>query len=323
MAKKVVEYSCLVISPSDVEFERVAVSEVLQLWNGQIGSALDARIEAVRWETHATPDASEPAQQVLNRQIVDGCDFGVAIFWTRIGSPTETGLSGSIEEIERLRKRGARVLVYFNTAAIPQDQLRDDQFDRLMEFKARLDKEGLRGSYSGVPNLREQVLLHSTAVVVDLLAKERGQPSPDSGTPSVAVLTAPPPDVRVIIFPAQTIPPTRGVNHILGIRVQNHSPVVVFVSGIAILLKSGKALLVPWDTVSGVRQTRTALRPGESLLWSANGDALLRDWPVDDLDAVIVHDDIGRTFQSPPGALQKIASNWQVADSEQKKPQTA
>ena len=118
MAKRVIEYRCLMISPSDVEAERNAVSQVIELWNAQVGSALDARIHLFRWETHAVPDASGPPQQVLNRQIVDECDFGIAIFWARLGSPTTTHLSGSIEEIDRLRERGARVLVYFSTAAI-------------------------------------------------------------------------------------------------------------------------------------------------------------------------------------------------------------
>ena len=135
MSKRIIEYRCLLISPSDVDEERAAVSAVIDDWNALIGKGHDARVLLVRWETHGVPDVSAPPQEVLNRDIVDECDFGIAIFWTRLGSPTTTHESGSIEEIERLRQRGARVLVYVSSAPIPQERLRDDQYHRLSEFR--------------------------------------------------------------------------------------------------------------------------------------------------------------------------------------------
>src|SRR5438132_5201090 len=141
MAKTITEFRCLLISPGDVANERDALTEVVANWNAHIGEALGGRIQVIRWETHGVPDASAPAQEVLNRQIVDECDFGIAVFWARLGTPTSTHLSGSIEEIEQLRKRGARVLVYFNTAPVPQELLKDDQFDKLRDFKAKLQAE--------------------------------------------------------------------------------------------------------------------------------------------------------------------------------------
>jgi hypothetical protein len=153
MSKRVVEYRCLLISPGDVDQERSAVVEAIDRWNALVGAALDARVHLVRWETHGVPDASAPPQEVLNRQIVDECDFGIAVFWTRIGTATTTHPSGSIEEIERLRERGARVLVYVSSAPIPQDRLKDDQFQRLSEFKGRLQQESLLGSYQDLADL--------------------------------------------------------------------------------------------------------------------------------------------------------------------------
>jgi len=102
----VVEYRCLLISPGDVDQERAAVVEAIESWNALVGAALDGRVHLVRRETHGVPDASGPPRQVLSRQIVDECDFGIAIFWTRIGTETTTHPSGSIYEIERLRERG-------------------------------------------------------------------------------------------------------------------------------------------------------------------------------------------------------------------------
>ena len=171
MSKRTIEYSCLLISPSDVNEERAAIVDVINHWNAQIGKNHDASVRLVMWETHAVPDVSAPAQEVLNRDIVDECDFGIAVFWTRLGSPTTTYDSGSMEEIERLRQRGARVLVYMGSAPIPQERLKDDQYHRLSEFKKQLRNEGLLGTYHDVADLREQILLHTTTVVIHLLQK--------------------------------------------------------------------------------------------------------------------------------------------------------
>ena len=229
MSRKIIEYRCLLISPSDVQEERDAVSQIMAQWNALVGKGHDARVHLVRWETHSVPDVSAPAQEVLNRDVVDDCDFGIAIFWSRLGSPTNNHASGSIEEIERLRQRGARVLVYMNSAPIPQEQLRDAQYQHLCEFKERLCKEGLLGTYRGIGDLRERILLHTTAVVIKLLQKDRGQPAPGDAT-NVDVLTAPKPDVRVVVFSAETIPRKPRPRHLLGIRIQNYSPIAVFMS---------------------------------------------------------------------------------------------
>lgn len=128
-------------------------------------------------------------------------------------------------------------------------------------------------------------------------------------------MTAPKPDVRVLVYSAATSPPTPGIRHLLGIRIQNHSPVLVFISGISILLTSGAALLLIRDAVTGAEQSRVALRPGESFHWSMNADSLVRDYKPDDLVGVIAHDDIGRDFREPEGALRKIFAEWKQEES--------
>ena len=317
MSRKLVEYRCLLISPSDVEDERDAVSQVMARWNALVGESHDARVDVVKWETHSVPDASAPAQEVLNRDVVDECDFGIAVFWTRLGSPTSDYESGSIEEIERLRQRGARVLVYMNSAPIPQERLHDAQYERLCKFVTQLKAEGLIGEYRGISDLREQVLLHTTGVVVKLLQKDRGQPSPDDGG-KVEVLTARMPDVRVIVFAAETAPRRPRPRHLLGIRIQNYSPVPVYMSSISILLKSGTGLLLIRDEVTGALQSRVPLQPGQSYQWSTNGDTLLRDYSPEGVVGVVAHDDVGREYREPEGALKGIMEKWAKEDAPSK-----
>ena len=208
-------------------------------------------------------------------------------------------------------------MVYFNSAPVPQYRLKDEhlhQFQKLSEFKAQLSEQGLLGTYGDVADLREQILLHLTDVVTGLLQKERGLPPPGTAV-ATGVLTAPRPDVKVIPFSAQTIPKIPGIDHLLGIRIENHSPVAVYISGISILLKSGKALWLYRDAVSGAEQTRRALQPGESYVWSADGGALLRDHAVDDYVSVLVQDDIRRDYRDD-GTLLKILARWKEEDND-------
>jgi len=55
------------------------------------------------------------------------------------------------------------------------------------------------------------------------------------------------------------------------------------------------------------------LHPGESCTWSANGDALLAEYAVDDVNDVVVYDDIGREYRPAEGMLHEILKQWNAA----------
>jgi hydroxymethylpyrimidine pyrophosphatase-like HAD family hydrolase len=166
-------YRCLLISPSDVKSERIALLEQAQKWNALIGQALEVRVELVLWETHTVPDSGAKAQASINKQIVDECDFGIAVFWARLGTATDSERSGSVEEIKRLCDRGQPVLVYFSTAPVPQEALNDSQYTQLQTFKQEQRESAFPGSYKDLDDLREQFMLHLTSTVAKLLEKER------------------------------------------------------------------------------------------------------------------------------------------------------
>src|SRR5439155_4709957 len=173
MPKGLLVYGCLVISPSDVCDARDAQEKAIHDWNAQVGPGLDARVDPVRWESHSRPEMGAAPQDVLNRQMVDKADFGVALFWTKLGTPTKGHESGSVEEIERLLQRGARVMVYFCTAPVPQSALKTEkdreQYARLQKLRERYQQEGLLSTYGNLDELRRVFPLHLTGLVNELL----------------------------------------------------------------------------------------------------------------------------------------------------------
>lgn len=295
MPTPIIEYRCLLISPSDVSEERDALTDLVHHWNAQVGLGLKARLELVRWESHATPDMSDSPQNVINNQLLENCDLGVAIFWSRLGTPTATHPSGSIEEIYRLIHRGARVLVYFSSRPIPQEALTSDQFVKLQEIRAKFQQEGLLSTYSDTANLREQVNLHLTNIITQLLSKDRGVPTyvPSSGT-----LTAPTPGVRITVNAGFRQSSYEELKFLLAITVQNHSPVIVYIrSGIYIETRSGGIVVPNGDFISNEYQRFREIPPGRSYTLNVDPTEIRRHMS-EGLVCAAAKDDVGRVYRS-------------------------
>lgn len=295
MPKQIIEYRCLLISPGDVSEERDALTSLANDWNAHVGVGLNARVEFVRWESHATPDMSDAPQNVINRQLLNDCDLGLAVFWSRLGTPTAGYPSGSVEEVYRLIQRGARVMVYFSSRPIPQESLLDDQFAKLREMREKFRQEGLLATYSDVRNLREQVNLHLTNVITQLVSKDRGIATfaPVSGT-----LTAPTPDVRVTVNAGFNLSLGGEPIYMLNIAVQNHSPVPVYFSGgVYIESRSGGILVPNGDFISNEYQRFRELPPGRSFSLNVDPEEI-REHRSKGLVCAAARDDIGRVYRS-------------------------
>ena len=172
MPSTVVVYKCLLISPSDVGAERTSLVDAVQRWNAHIGDTLGVRVDLVRWETHSTPDLGGRAQGILNAQIVDDCDLGLAVFGSKLGTPTGGHPSGSAEEIRWLATRGSRVMVYFRTGVESVDADAEGEAGRLRAFQRELEQQGLVCGYADASNLAQLVTAHMTSAIRDLMRAE-------------------------------------------------------------------------------------------------------------------------------------------------------
>ena len=275
---------------------------MVERWNAHIGKALNTRLSLVKWESNAVPDSARPPQTSLNAQIVDDSDFGIAVFWSRIGTPTDEADSGSVEEVRRLSERGARVLVYFGTADVPQSALLDDQFKRLQEFKEDFRKRAFVATYDDPNDLVEKVQLHLTSLVAELLQRDRGQPIPVPDVPGV--LTAPRPDVRVRVSAALVFP-ENATKEMLHVAVQNHSPVVVFISSVSLQLDNGSSLYAPRDAATGAPQHRRELQPGEGYVFFFSPKVIADNVEPNRIVCAVATDSIGRVYRAAEDESRK------------------
>jgi hypothetical protein len=304
MPSQITEFRCLLISPGDVSDERETLVKAIQRWNGQVGKGLNARIELVMWKSHSTPDLSNThPQKVLNPQIVHDCDLGVAVFWSRLGTPTDTHASGSVEEIEELVAKKARVMVYFSKRDVPQAQLRDEQFKKLQEFKSSLMPRGLLDDYLSVGELETKVILHLTRVISEMLQEKAG----------ATISTAPIPDVRIEINkvnPIRTDPVTQRGHWgkaYLGIQVQNHSPATVYINSVCFETQEPGGRLFPnGDAITGDYQRQRELPPGKSFSIHVELEEALKGKGIDYITNVVATDGVGREYKYNETRLYSI-----------------
>jgi len=256
---------------------------------------LNALAEGLSSRSRLLPEMGAPPQTIINRQLVDECDFGIAVFWARLGSPTKDHPSGSAEEIERLIARGANVMVYFSSAAIPQDLLRDDQFNRLQALRKSYQERGLYVTYPTVEKLVEMVTLHVNGLVNGLVIKERAnnQPIPSAGT-----LVAPRPDIRVrvqagIAFQGSV------KTYVLGIEVQNHSPIDFHFRSACISCSDGAKIFLQRDGLTGDFVMPRTIASGNSFSIHVDTAATLGQLPRGvTMTNAIITDKIDRVYTS-------------------------
>jgi hypothetical protein len=159
-------YRVMIASPSDLMEERQAATDAINEWNAQHAVAESVVLLPVKWETHATPQTGVRAQEAINVQLVNESDILIGMFWTKIGTNTGIGESGTVEEIDRFVAAGKPALLYFSSRPIDPNKIDLNQFKRLRTFKAITYKNALTGTFSTVDGLRN-------ALVRDLMREVR------------------------------------------------------------------------------------------------------------------------------------------------------
>jgi hypothetical protein len=155
-----------VASPSDVVEERNALAKLIADINDVLAYLVPEKsltLELVRYETHSYPDIGAP-QDVINREIPVDYDIFIGVMWKRMGTPTATDPSGTVEEFHRAcarRKHGSlpRIMFYFCDEHIPIPEAEQDldQLMQVIKFRKELDSQGLTSSYPSHAQFAENV----------------------------------------------------------------------------------------------------------------------------------------------------------------------
>jgi hypothetical protein len=192
-------YRVLIASPSDVTDERNIIREEVHRWNAMHAMDRTIILMPIGWETDATPDLREPGQNAINRQLVDTCDLLIGVFWTRLGTSTALGGTGTEVEIARARNEGKRCMVYFSDKLVSPSQIDREQYEQVQEYWNKLQPTGLANRYKTIEEFREKVSRHITSAVLEITREDKERRAAEQE----AKLTE-----QAIGLPIQTIPTT-------------------------------------------------------------------------------------------------------------------
>jgi len=161
-------YRVLIASPSDCVKERTSIPEIIYSWNSVHSLHTGIILEPVMWETHVIPELGNRPQEIINKQIVDSCDFLIGAFWTRIGTETGGYVSGTAEEIDRLRNQEKNIFLYFSSAPVVPESINQEQYAALIEYKKSLRGQGITFDYSNIGEFREMLQRHISSLMASI-----------------------------------------------------------------------------------------------------------------------------------------------------------
>ena len=293
---------CLVISPGDLVADREAAVRAIEFWNAHNGLPRRSLLHPVRWETHSTPQFGGHPQDILNRQLVDSCECAIALFWSRLGTPTASYPSGSVEEIDRILEFGGKVLIYKCTRDFPQASLDPVQLARLASYIDSVKGRALVHEYSMIERLETRLAGHLTSVANEV-----------SGFSLNRHLIAP---KGLIIKTEFGLPSNMGSASpvILSVSCQNHSAQPIHMSGLVVELKNGMRLQPLNDFMGRNLNLQPDIPPGDAAPFFLDFKDLMEAAITDhtELQCVVVRDKLEREYSSENDDMKIAIANYEI-----------
>lgn len=197
MPRQVTEFRVVVASPSDVLEARKAVFDVIH----ELNRAFEIQKVSIRglgWEEYAIPGAGSEAQDVINDQLLREYDILIALFGTKLGTPTLTSASGTVEEIEHAITNGDsaagkhRVQVYFLDRIESLSSVSLEEMKRVADYRKSLEARGiLYRTFKSERELQQEIRVNLQRPIMDYLRRDPAQvteqiPSGEAKVRSVA-----------------------------------------------------------------------------------------------------------------------------------------
>jgi hypothetical protein len=157
----------MIASPGDVQVERNVAREVVHEWNAIHSHSTKILLQPIGWETHSTPAMGYRPQAIINKQLLQNSDLLVAIFWTRLGTPTGEAPSGTVEEIDKHLAAGKPAIVYFSSVPVRLESVDEQQYGALKEFRNECERRGLVETYESPTEFRNKFARHLASTVND------------------------------------------------------------------------------------------------------------------------------------------------------------
>lgn len=177
MPELISKYRVFLASPSDLEQERAAVSEVISELNITYGNPNNVVLELLKWETNSAPAISPVSVQEIVNSDIPNYDLFIGLLWMRFGTATKEYGSGTEEEFNIAHKKfladnkSLQILFYFKNAS-PQslDSINPEQLSKVMSFKTSLgEKNIMHWDFNALDELQRFLRIHIPSRINELM----------------------------------------------------------------------------------------------------------------------------------------------------------
>ena len=150
-------YRIMIGSPSDIKEEISIARKVLNDWNNLNSEKNRMVLLPIHWSISSYPAMGKHPQKLLNEQLVEKSDLMICIFGTRLGSPTDTEISGTVEEIKEHRKAGKDVMVFFKNSVDDISSVDLQQLQKIKDFKESIKNDVLWQEFSDAKDFEKKL----------------------------------------------------------------------------------------------------------------------------------------------------------------------
>lgn len=157
MPQNTITYDVLISCPSDMDQYVIYIKQAINNFNNDYGKEHHINLRTLYWKDDGFSESGGTPQALLNCQIVDNADMGVAVFWTRFGTKTQNYGSGSEEEIERMIASNKQMFIYFMNKEVSINELDLAELTKIKKFKKKYTNRGIYYSVSNETELEQKL----------------------------------------------------------------------------------------------------------------------------------------------------------------------
>lgn len=136
-------YNIMIGAPSDIIEEVSTAISVINQWNYINSEATNIVLMPLHWSINTYPTYGVHPQKSINKQLVSKSDLMISIFGAKLGTPTDTEASGTVEEINEHINAGKDVMVFFKMSVDDISSVDTQQLQKIKEFKDSIKNKAL------------------------------------------------------------------------------------------------------------------------------------------------------------------------------------
>ena len=150
-------YRIMIASPSDIQEEIKVAFDVLNHWNVLHSEKNKMVLLPLHWSISSYPAAGEHPQKLLDKQVVEKSDLLICIFGSKLGTPTDTEISGTVEEIKEHRRAGKDVMVFFKLSINNITSVDIEQLQKIKDFKENIKNDVLWCEFNDTNDFKQKL----------------------------------------------------------------------------------------------------------------------------------------------------------------------